>query len=97
VAKNRSIPSTEKDSIASSEWDFVMYPNPAHDEVNLILTNEDIPKDVIMYDMSGKRMFSLNTMGTPILKLPLIGLAKGAYCVRVLDITTSKLKILIIH
>ena len=74
-----------------------MYPNPTADDVQLILPNDDVPKDIIMYDMTGKQVNTINSNGIPKQRIPLAGLAKGAYCVKVSDAGRSRIKTLVIH
>ena len=95
VAKNRTVhvDTTE----VNTGWDFALYPNPAYEEVKLILPNDDVPKAIVMYDMTGKQVHSINSQGIPNQRIPLAGLAKGAYCLRVSDHSRSRIKTLIIH
>ncbi|MFZ1687184.1 MAG: T9SS type A sorting domain-containing protein [Flavobacteriales bacterium] len=81
----------------SSEWDFFMYPNPAHDVLNVLLPTDGIHRDVALYDLTGKRIYSGRNLTSRALDIPTGSWAKGAYCVRVSDPAKSKMKILIIH
>ncbi|MEZ4738257.1 MAG: T9SS type A sorting domain-containing protein [Flavobacteriales bacterium] len=95
VPKNRnSITEPETDL---HDWNFSVFPNPASTTLNLILPSDDEPKDIAMYDLSGKRIFSVNSNGASLLTIPTEGIAKGAYCIRVSDPSATRMKTLVIH
>jgi hypothetical protein len=79
------------------EWDFIMFPNPANDVLHVQMLPSSLAKDVALYDMSGKRVYSRTNLSQLSLDVPLGTLAKGAYCVRISDETTLKMKTLIIQ
>ncbi len=78
------------------EWDFHLYPNPAHDEL-FIRLSEDTPVDIALYDALGRRTTMLNSVTGPMQRLPIGGLSHGAYSVVVSNRTHRKTKKLIIH
>ena len=77
-------------------WGFILFPNPAHDEFFLRLT-DDAPKDIALYDLTGRRVFSLNKVVGFTHSVPVSQLARGAYYVSVSEGFRSKTKKLIIH
>lgn len=78
-------------------WEFGMYPNPATNVVNLSLPNDDIPKDVVIYDISGKQIRSMLSLSNTLLNISTSEFAKGPYCVRVSDQYATRMKILLIQ
>ncbi len=96
VSRSMFVPNVVDLSSAVLDWDFSIYPNPASDELFVRLP-DSTPKDIVLYDLTGRRVHSWSSMSGPI-RLRLIGnLAKGAYCVQVSDATTTKVKRLIIQ
>jgi len=81
---------------ATKDWDFTLYPNPARDELFLRF-QDDLPKHVMLHDLSGRTIRAWSSVSGPIKHLPLGALAKGAYWVRVSDGLNNKTKKLIIH
>ncbi|MCW5899476.1 MAG: T9SS type A sorting domain-containing protein [Flavobacteriales bacterium] len=77
-------------------WDFVLYPNPARDELYVKMP-DDTPHDITLLDLSGRRIQAWSSVTGPMLRLPLGQLAKGAYYVRVAEEAHSRTKKLIIH
>lgn len=95
VPKSLTVPT---DTIAlSAEWDFKLFPNPTSTEVNLLLPNDEVSKDIVIYDLSGKRIRSFNSWGNSFVSISTAEYAKGAYCVRVSDDRSSKMKTLVIQ
>ena len=78
-------------------WEFGMYPNPANNEVNLLLPDDDRSKDVVIYDLSGKQIRSMRSLSNTLLNISTSEFAKGPYCVRVSDQYATRMKILIIQ
>jgi hypothetical protein len=74
-----------------------MFPNPASTTLKLILPRDDEPKDIAIYDLSGKRIIAVNSNGVPLLAISTADIAKGAYCIRVSDPSATRMKTLVIH
>lgn len=87
----------ELDIKSTSDWDFVMYPNPANDVLHILLPADERPKDLVLFDLSGKRVWQRWRIAERSFDIPLTTLAKGSYCVRVSDAVESKMKILVIN
>lgn len=79
-----------------SGWDFDMYPNPTRDALFLRM-HDDIPKDVVILDVIGRRVITRANVSSTIFQLPVGQLAQGAYWVRVEDGANARTKKLIIH
>ena len=77
-------------------WDFMLYPNPARDELFLRF-QDDVPKEIVIHDLSGRRVQKRNGVSTAIVHLPVGQLAKGVYSVWASDGTNARTKRLIIH
>jgi len=75
----------------------MLYPNAASNELNLLLPNDDEPKDVVIYDLSGKQNRSYSSQTIKVLNISTEEFAKGDYCVRVADKHTTRMKILLIQ
>lgn len=80
----------------SSDWDFGLFPNPARNEVFIRLPG-DAPKDISIYDPSGRQLQGLVSVAGSLQRIPVGHLAQGIYYVWVSDETRSKTKKLIIH
>ena len=86
------------DTTASAmDWDFSMYPNPAAEVLNLLLPGDEGPRDITIFDMNGRRLYSLTNVTTRSVVIPTGSLARGAYGVRVTDGVYSKIKTLILR
>jgi Secretion system C-terminal sorting domain len=81
---------------ASLDWDFMVYPNPANDQVQLQLP-DDQPKDIALFDLAGRQIRTWRSVKGPLLFLPLSELANGSYWVRVSDGASSRTKRLIVQ
>ena len=80
----------------SSDWNFSLYPNPARNEVNVVLPNDE-PVDVALYDLLGRRVRGWKQMKGPQILLRLDRLSQGAYYLRVSAGEHSQVKPIIIH
>lgn len=88
----------EADSVAiKTDWDFTLYPNPANDRVNLMLPQDGFSSDVFLFDISGKQVYYRQNVSVRTPGIPVAGLSKGTYCVRVSRADSQKMKILIIN
>jgi hypothetical protein len=88
----------EVDSVAIvSDWIFNMFPNPAGNAVTLVLPPDGAMREVSIYDLTGKRVLSRTHVADPLLQIPTVGLGRGAYCVRVSEAMSSKMKTLILR
>ncbi len=86
------------DTIAvGPDWDFAVYPNPTSDAVTLALPIDNVPRDIVVFDMAGRRAFSRLNVSSHVLGISTAGLDKGAYCVRVSDGANHRMKILVIQ
>ncbi len=95
--QRRMIPINAADTIGfESTWDFGIYPNPARDAVNLLLPADGFERDIAIYDLTGKRIFSWNGVTDRMLGVTTGGLARGAYCIRVSHELQTKMKTLIL-
>jgi len=95
VPKNLTL--SPEPTAQSLSWEFNLFPNPTRTEVNIVLPSDDVSKEVVIYDLSGKRIRSFNSNGTQLLQISTEGFAKGPYCVRVSDQKVTRMKTLIIH
>jgi Secretion system C-terminal sorting domain len=87
VGTNASIP----------EWDFSIYPNPAQEAVHVLLPADDRPRDIVLFDLCGKRVFSRSGFAKNLLDIDVGTLAQGTFCLRVSDATTTRFKTLVIN
>jgi hypothetical protein len=81
---------------AVADWDFTLYPNPAHESV-LLRFAKNSPKQVSIVDAYGRILIQQTTVNSLIAHFSIDHLAKGAYWIRVSDGTNSKVKKLIVH
>ncbi len=79
------------------DWDFSLFPNPASAAVNVMLPSDDVAKEVSIYDLSGKRISTLNSNGVTLLHITTEAFSKGVYCIRVSDQNATRMKTLVIH
>ncbi len=87
-----------EDTVAvKTDWEFGLYPNPTNDAVTLSLPTDNVPRDVVLFDMAGKRVFSRMNVTTRLLGVTTTGLGKGTYGVRVSDAESAKVKVLVIQ
>lgn len=77
-------------------WGFALYPNPAEDELNIVLSN-DGRADITLADLAGRRIAQWSWLQGPHIKLSLGRVAPGAYYVRVRAGGLERVKPLIIH
>jgi hypothetical protein len=94
--QHRSMTITNDADTLGSKWDFSLYPNPAGDLLNLVLT-DNAPKDITIYDLTGKRVYYRSNVAVSSLDITTGGFGRGAYCIRVSDATSSKMKTLILR
>ena len=86
----------EEYSTIDHGWDFHLYPNPAQDILFLRMPDET-PKEIMILDISGRRMMSHANVTSTTCQLPVAQLAKRAYWVSVRASTNVKVKKIIIH
>lgn len=97
VHRNMQV-SSEVDPVPTeSDWTFSMYPNPAGENVVLLLPPDGVMRNIAVYDLTGSRVVSRSNMTGALIDLPTGSLARGAYCVRVSDAMSSQTKTLILH
>lgn len=97
VHRNMQVAVGDAEPVAkASGWDYSLYPNPARDELNLVLPDDE-PVDIALYDLSGRWLRGWSRMKGPGIPLPIDRLAQGAYYVRVSAGEHSRVKPLIIQ
>lgn len=77
-------------------WDFTLFPNPANDMLTLLFP-DDAGKEVVILDVSGRRVARYAEVATSSFQLSANQFAKGAYWVVVTRGMDRKTKKLIIH
>jgi acetyl esterase/lipase len=63
-----------------NKWEWVMYPNPATNQVRIDLTNET-QISIVITDISGRIVYSINTQDS-ILDIDVSGFSSGSYIVQ---------------
>ncbi|MBL0126013.1 MAG: T9SS type A sorting domain-containing protein [Flavobacteriales bacterium] len=85
------------DPVATGEgWDFIVYPNPAENEVHLRMP-DDALRDIMLHDLLGRQVGVWRRMKGPVLTLPLSQLARGTYWIRATNGESSRTKKLIVQ
>lgn len=79
-----------------AEWNYFLYPNPASDQFNIVLP-DNAPADIVLYDLSGRRLLSWANVPGPRLQFPAKQLARGVYYVRVTSGGQNRTKPLMIR
>lgn len=77
-------------------WDFDLYPNPAHDMLQLGFVDDEV-KDVVLLDVADRRVASFTSVTQQMLQIHVGQYAKGVYWVRVSSTGHQKMKKLILH
>lgn len=75
--------------------DFQLYPNPAKDRVFTRITNKNTK--ILIFDMQGRLMFDEQYLEIGLIEIPLTGLSKGVYLVRIKNDNIKRDKKLIIE
>lgn len=84
-------------SSAVSDWDFNMYPNPAYENLRVLLPAGEVPRNIALLDLTGRQVYvRTGVLGGPF-DIPIVNLAKGSYYVKVSDAVSFKMKILIVQ
>jgi len=78
------------------DWGFLVYPNPATDELNLRFQEASV-RVVELFDIAGKRLKNWMNVNDSEARLAVDGLVRGAYTLRVVTTAGSQSKSLIIH
>jgi hypothetical protein len=78
------------------DWDFSLYPNPTRDLLTLGFSDE-AAKEVILLDVSGRRVWLDQNITTVTTQVPTSQFAKGVYWVYVATADGRKVKKVIIH
>jgi hypothetical protein len=94
--KSLPLPPMAEEPPMENGWDFIMYPNPARDELFLRLP-DDTPKDITLHDLAGRQIHVRSSVTGVVVHLPVGQLAKGVYYVRVSDGSNSTTKKLVIY
>lgn len=79
-----------------NDSDFVLYPNPAQEEVFLGLP-DDSPKEITIVDLAGKQVHGQRSATGPLIRIATAELAQGVYYVQVADVLHRKVKKLVIQ
>ncbi len=58
---------------------------------------DGIARDIVLFDLSGKRVYHRPSVAPLLSNISLVGMASGTYCVRVSDAIHSKMKVLVIQ
>ena len=90
------IPFAADSATVHTRWDFGLYPNPARGEL-YVQFSDDRPKEIAVYDLSGKRVYAQAEVTDHIHRIPTTGFAQGPYCIRVSDAASSRMKTFIIR
>ena len=94
--KSLPLPPMVEEPPMEAGWDFVIYPNPARDELFLRMP-DDTPQDIALHDLAGRLAGAWGQVTGPLIRLPLSRISRGAYWIRVSNGTHVKAKKLIIH
>lgn len=94
--EHRSMTYSDGSDTVGPNWDFGLYPNPADDVLNVLLP-DDAPMNIAIYDLSGRRIRSWESVNGPRFSLSVGELSRGPYYVRVSDSIHSRVKQLIIR
>lgn len=92
----KSLPHMEVPAPVQPSWDFTLYPNPTRDEFFIRLP-DDAPKEIALYDPSGRRLNTWGSVTAMLHRLSVEGLSKGIYWIRVSDGVHSRTKKLLVH
>lgn len=96
IPKSLTIPAAVDTAFAEAGWDFILYPNPARDELFVQLP-DDQPRRIVLHDLTGRQIRSWESAKGPVLRIPVEQLARGPYALRVSGGSTSKTKKFIIR
>lgn len=96
VHRNLQVIRNADSSATIPEWSFSLYPNPASDLLNIILT-DDTPAKIDIYDLSGRLLHSWIGLRGPLVRLSVSPLARGTYFVRTASGEHCQVKPLIIR
>jgi len=82
----------------TSDYSYIMHPNPANDEVFFVFDENEIPFSIAFYDFTGKHIRTESNFSDHIISISTRNLASGLYLVSIFK-TNSKLsnKKLVIH
>jgi hypothetical protein len=84
-------------AVGPSGWDFQMYPNPARDELTVVFPDDDLPREIALYDLAGKCLYRKTPSAGVIQRIPIGKFSSGAYGVRISDASSSRIKLLLIQ
>ena len=89
--------STSIDEIASKNQNWVVYPNPIHQEVFIRLQNGESPPDLIQcFDMNGLMIsVEVNKLGSEVLSVNTSDWASGVYFIKMRNDTALQVEILV--
>jgi hypothetical protein len=79
------------------EWDFLMFPNPASNEVNVLFPDNRLPREIAIYDLAGKCVYHKSASSGVLKRIPVGKFSSGAYSVRASDAAATRVKLLIIQ
>ena len=73
--------------------DFLVYPNPSKDYINVLLPKSSANASVAIYDLFGKQVYRLNAFNNQ--KLNVTNLNNGIYLLKVLSLGKTKTKLFV--
>jgi hypothetical protein len=86
----------DADTPPSTDWDFILYPNPASDRLSAVFPDQ-VARDITIYDLSGRLVYQRNRAQGPVITIPLDRFSSGTYCVRVSAGDDAKHKLFIVQ
>lgn len=75
---------------ASPNWDAKIYPNPNNGVFSIMITGSSAALDVLVFNVIGEKVFSLQLLGDHGAKIDLSSLQKGLYVVQIIDKNRSE-------
>ncbi|MCO6483965.1 MAG: T9SS type A sorting domain-containing protein [Flavobacteriales bacterium] len=92
---HRMVPVIGSDTIVDPHsWDFGMFPNPATDELNILLSDGP-PVNLSLVDVAGRQVLHVDGLSEGLHRLGLKNIAPGAYSVRATAGHTVRTKLII--
>jgi len=67
----------------TTEFSYIMYPNPAREEVFFVFDENEIPISIALFDFTGKHIKTVNNFSNHIIPISTRNLASGLYLVSV--------------
>ncbi len=67
------------------DWDAKIYPNPNNGVFSIMITGSSAALDVVVFNVIGEKVYSLEVLGDHGAKIDLSDLEKGLYVIQVVD------------